>query len=175
MSVWATLDSKAKQFANFIAVIGLVCLVLLALATIADVFMRWIFDSPIHGVHDLYKLVIAVVVGSFFPLTLTERHHIAIRFLGSAVGERFNRHLNTFGNIALLIFLIMMAWQLIKYVADVVDSGETTWILQWSVAPWWAIATVFIILCIPIQFIVTVRDVVDPDLSTSHGHSVPSE
>ena len=167
---WASLDTSAKKLAEAIAVIGLLCLVGLALATIADVLMRWLFNSPIHGVHDLYKLVIAVVVGSFFPLALTERHHIAIRFLGSALGQRWNKRLSTLGNVFLLFFLVLMAWQLIKYVIEVRETGETTWILQWSVAPWWTVATACVLLCIPVQAIVTLRDAVDPVHTHGLGH-----
>lgn len=172
---WLKLEVQAKRISHWIAIIGLLCLVALAIATVADVLMRWLFNSPIHGVHDLYKLVIAVVVGSFFPLALTERHHIAIRFLGSAVGGRVNHWLNNFANLALLIFLIVMAWQLVTYVFELYETGETTWILQWSVAPWWGVATACIILSIPIQFLVTITSMMYPNNTSGHGHAVPDD
>lgn len=170
---WLKLEAQAKKIAYSIAIIGLLCLVALAIATVADVLMRWLFNSPIHGVHDLYKLVIAVVVGSFFPLALTERHHIAIRFLGSAVGGRVNHWLNNFANFALLAFLVVMAWQLVIYVFELADTGETTWILQWSVAPWWGVATACVILSIPIQFLVTMTSMLHPNETSVHDHAVP--
>lgn len=164
------LETITYTVARWIAFVGLLCLVGLALATIADVMMRWLFNSPIHGVNDLYNLVIAVVVGAFFPITLMERHHISIRFLGNALRGRANHWLNNFSNIALLAFLALLAWQLIKYVGEVRETGETTWILQWSVAPWWGVAAAFVTLCIPIQLIVTVRDAIEPKEASGHGH-----
>ena len=171
VDAWKKLEALANLTARWVAIVGLACLVVLALATIADVLMRWLFNSPIHGVHDLYKLVVAVVVGSFFPMALVERHHITIRFLGAAVGGRTNNWLNNFSNFALLGFLILMAWQLLKYVKEVMETGETTWILQWSVAPWWGIATLFVFLCIPIQLVVLVRDLLEPRDHQGHGHT----
>ncbi len=164
------LEEVTHTVTRWIAFVGLLCLVALALATIADVMMRWLFNSPIHGVNDLYNLVIAVVVGAFFPITLMQRHHISIRFLGTALRGRANDWLNNFSNVALLVFLALMSWQLIKYVGEVWETGETTWILQWSVAPWWAVATAFVTLCVPIQLIVTLRDALEPRAAGGHGH-----
>lgn len=173
MESWARYDAFLRQVTRWIAMIGLACLVGLTLATIPDVLMRWLFNSPIEGVHDLYKLVIAVVVGSFFPMALIERHHISITFLGGALGGRANIWLNGFANLALSTFLVLMAWQLVIYVLEVREAGETTWILRWSVTPWWGVATACVILSVPVQLYVTVRDAVAPGGDTGHGHARP--
>lgn len=170
MDLLTRLEHATRTGTRLIAMVGLVCLVILTLATIADVLMRWIFNSPLEGVHDLYKLVIAVVVGSFFPVALIERHHISITFLGSAFGGRVNMALNNFANFALLAFLALMCWQLSKYVVEVADTGETTWILQWAVAPWWAAATACVYLCLPVQLFVTAKDLIMPPSGGGHDH-----
>ena len=166
----AKLESLLRIATQWIAMIGLVCLVALTLATIADVLMRWLFNSPIEGVNDMYSLAIAVVVGAFFPVALIERHHISITFLGSALGPRANALLNTLANVVLLVFLLLMSWQLIKYVNEVIDTGETTWILQIPVAPWWAVTAAIIIFCVPVQLFVTINDAISPPENSGHGH-----
>lgn len=171
----ARVEKFLQLCSRWIALIGLVGLVGLTLATIADVLMRWLFNSPIEGVHDLYGLVIAVIIGSFFPITLIEKHHISITFLGKAIGGRIHAFLNNFANIALLIFLILMSWQLINYVFEVIDTGETTWVLMWSIAPWWIVTTGIIIFCIPVQLFVTVRDTIVPPEQALHGHNSPTK
>lgn len=132
-------------------------------------------NSPIEGVHDLYKLVIAMVIAPFFPIALIERHHIAITFLGSALGRKVNAWLNAVANVALLVFLVLMSWQFAKYVVEVHETGETTWVLGWPVAPWWGLATAIIILCIPVQLFVTIKDVIVPRDAPGHGHAPHSE
>ena len=174
MTDWTRREDQVRKLTHLIAMIGLVCLVFLTLATIADVLGRWLFNNPIDGVYDLYKLVIAVVIGSFFPATLIERHHITITFLGNALGPRANAWLNTFANVALLVFLAVVSWQLTLYVAEVHDVGETTWILQWPVAPWWGVATACVVLCVPVQLFVTLKDALYPQSIDPHGHS-PAE
>ena len=175
MQAWDHWEDVIRKITRWIAMIGLVCMVVLTLATIADVLGRWLFNHPIHGVHDLFKLVIAVVVGSFFPATLIERHHIAITFLGNALGRKAGQVLNTFANAGMLVFLAVMAWQLILYVIDTRDAGETTWILQWSVAPWWGIATLCVILCLPVQLFITLKDAIYPPKLVGHGHNPPAD
>jgi TRAP-type C4-dicarboxylate transport system permease small subunit len=170
MDAWNRWEEIIRKLTRLIAMIGLVCMVVLTLATIADVLGRWLFNHPIHGVHDLFKLVIAVVVGSFFPATLIERHHISITFLGNALGPRAQHMLSTLANAALLAFLVVMSWQLIRYVVDVHSAGETTWILQWSVAPWWGVATFCVLLCVPVQLFITVKDALYPPQPSGHGH-----
>jgi TRAP-type C4-dicarboxylate transport system permease small subunit len=146
------------KYSTFIAMIGLVALVILTLATIADVLFRWLMNNPIDGVYDLYKLIIAIVIGAFFPITLIEKHHISITFLGPILGKAANKWLNNFANVMMLVFLVFVSWELIRYVFELKDAGETTWILQWKVAPWWGIATFFMILCVPVQFFICIRD-----------------
>ena len=175
MKIIMRLEDAMRTGTRIISMLGLSCLVVLTLATIADVLMRWLVNSPLDGVHDLYKLVIAVVVGSFFPVALIERHHISITFLGDAFGDRVNKLLTNFANIMLLGFLILMCWQFTNYVLEVADTGETTWILQWSVAPWWAVATVCIYLCLPVQLLVTIRDMILPSSANQHGNCEPRE
>ena len=175
MEMITRIEDIVRIATRVIAMIGLVCLVILTLATIADVLMRWVLNSPLDGVHDLYKLVIAVVVGSFFPVALIERHHISITFLGAAVGRRANIFLTHFSNIMLFGFLVLICWQLTKYVFEVADTGETTWILQWAVAPWWAAATACIYICLPVQALVTIKDMIIPPQTHIHSHTSEKE
>ncbi len=37
---------------------------------------------------------------------------------------------------------------------EINESGETTWILGWQVAPWWTVTTIFMLICIPVQAVI---------------------
>ena len=154
------LEASASIGARWIALFGVLFLVGLSLATIADVLGRWLFNHPLHGVSDLYSLVMAIVVAAFFPITLLEQRHISIEFLGRFLGGRAHRWLNTLGALAMLVFLVLLSWQIAEYVYELYETGETTWILRWSKVPWWSIAAVMIVLCVPVQLIVLAREFV---------------
>jgi len=153
------LEARVNVFARRLALAGLTGLVAIALMTIADVLGRWLFASPIDGVTDASKLFVAIVVAAFFPGALAERHHISIQFLGNALGPRAKAWLNAFGSFVTMVFFAALAWEFVVYTEDLYESGETTWLLGWPVAPWWTITTLFMVLCIPVQLLVLISDV----------------
>jgi hypothetical protein len=65
--------------------------------------------------------------------------------------------LSALGHLASMAFITVIAWQLAKYASDVQQSGQTTWVLRWSLAPWWWAASALAALTVPVQFIVTLR------------------
>jgi TRAP-type C4-dicarboxylate transport system permease small subunit len=148
------LERRARGFCKWLALLGLVGLVALAFLSIADVLMRWLFSSPIDGVSDVYRLLIAIVVASFFPASFAERGHISIHFLAAIMPRRGHKALTVLAATVTLAFTVVLGWQFILYCREVYSAGETTWLLGLNVTPWWAVATAFLLLCIPIQLIV---------------------
>ncbi len=151
-----TLDSRGTFAARWAACLGLVGLVALALMTIADVLLRWLFNSPLDGIADIGRLMVAIVIASFFPIALAERHHITIGFLGKFLGRRADAWLQAFASLVTGVFFVFLGWQFILYTTELHTSGETTWLLGLAVAPWWGAATLFLLFCVPIQLLVVV-------------------
>ncbi len=155
-NVVESLNAGGASAARWLALIGLIGLVGLALITIADVLMRWLLNSPMDGVADLGRLIVAVVVSTFFPLALAERRHISIKFLGNAVGNRGRAWLELFSALVTMVFFTILLWELFKFTEELFEAGETTWILGLPVAPWWTVATAFMFICLPIQLAVLI-------------------
>lgn len=126
-------------------------LVAFILVTIFDVLMRWLFNSPIDGVSDVAPLVVAIVVSSFFPFALAERHHVSIEFLGNLLGPKRRVWLDTFVALVTWIFFLLLAWQFVVYTIDLHEVGQTTWVVQIPVAPWWVFVCLFMVLCVVVQ------------------------
>ena len=137
-----------------VAFIGGVGIFVIAAAIVVDIFMRVIFNAPILGVDDLSIYILAVVVASFFPAGLAREKFVTIRFLGRALGPRYNLWLEVFGSVCTLAMFIILAWKIFYYTVEVTRSGLATIVLQLPQAPWWWIVTVIFVLCIPVQFIV---------------------
>ena len=166
------LDAFSRRFANWLALLGLFALVALATLTISNVMGRWLFSSPLHWVEDIYRLLIAVVVASFFPSAFAQRGHIAIEFLGAILSPALK---NLFGIVIafiLLVYVIILSWLLYEYTYDVWRNGETTWLKGYSVTPWWAAVTVLFVLTIPVQLIVLAHNIAyGPQEGGHHGPS----
>jgi len=63
------LEGATIRVTRVIALIGLAALLILAIITMADVAMRWLFNQPITGVEDLAKLVVAIAIAASIPIS----------------------------------------------------------------------------------------------------------
>jgi TRAP-type C4-dicarboxylate transport system permease small subunit len=155
MRLWlAKLESRCDSVARFCALFGMLFLVALALITNVDVFMRWMFNNPIDGVTDVAPLMVAIVIASFFPFALAGRHHISITFIGNLLGPKGRAWLEATVALVTLAFFALLAWQFIVYTIDLDARGQTTWVVQLPVAPWWTVVSFFTVLCVAVQLIV---------------------
>ncbi len=140
-----------------IALFGLALLLLLASATVLDVLLRWLFNSPIIGLVDTHSLFMALILASCFPLCIYKRGNVTIRFIGNIMGSRVKNILDAFGNLVTLIIFALMAWQLWLYTDQIALDGETTWVLNWPVSPWWRVVTILIIICTPVTLVTIIQ------------------
>ena len=67
------------RFTRRVAFIGLVGLLAVAIATMVDVLLRWLFNSPIEGYEDVSQLLFAVIIAACFPAGLIQGRNITIR------------------------------------------------------------------------------------------------
>ena len=138
------IEQRLERLALGIALVASACLLVVALATMADVLLRWLFNAPIHGLNDMAALVTAVVVAGCFPMLLTRRGNVTIRLLGSWLGPRATQVLDSFGALVAAVFFALMTWQYIRYSAEMTQANEATPILRWPVGPWWWVVTILI-------------------------------
>ncbi len=148
------LERVITRFSRVIALIGLIGMLTLAVATVCDVFARWLFSAPITGVRDLSKLFIAVIIASCFALGIAERSNITIRFVGSALRPRGRYSLEAFGNLVTMLVFAVIAWGSWAYTNELAIDGERTLVLGWSFSPWWRIVSVLFGICVPVQLFI---------------------
>ena len=157
MSSFKRIEDITGRVSRAIALIGLAGLLLLASATVLDVFMRWLFNRPIVGLNDTYSLFTALVIASCFPLCIFNNGNITIRFIGNIIGPKTKAVLDVIGNLVTLIIFALMAWQLWLYTDQLARDGENTWVLNWPVSPWWRVVTIIILICVPVALVVSIQ------------------
>jgi TRAP-type C4-dicarboxylate transport system permease small subunit len=145
------LSRRFGPWVRWIAFLGFLFLLLIAVAIVLDVLLRWLFDAPIEWVDDLSQLAFAVAIAACFPAGLLQGHNIAIRFLGKGVGRRGAHWLEFFGALLTLIFFAFVAWQFVVLVIESYGSGDTTMTVQAVTWPWWLVTAVIVIFCVPVQ------------------------
>jgi TRAP-type C4-dicarboxylate transport system permease small subunit len=157
MKVWLDrLESRGITAARFAALLGMIGLVGFILMTNADVLMRWAFNSPLNYIADVAPLVMAIVVAALFPFAIATRYHVTIELLGGLIGRRAQAWLEVFAALVGVVFFALVAWQIVLFTIDLHVRGQTTWVMQIPSAPWWVVASFFMVLCVLVQLIVLV-------------------
>ena len=86
-----------------------------ALITTADVLLRWLANTPIHGLNEIVGMGMAIAVAATFPAGAAQRVNLTIDLLQNRVGERALAWLKVGGSAALLVFYVLLAWRIGAY------------------------------------------------------------
>jgi len=120
---------------NLLTAIAMVAMVFVMLAVSADVFMRFVFKSPILGVWDLTTLAYVVIVWGPMAMAAIKGSHIMLTFLV----ERLPRSPRL--GLALIISLVtsgmlgMVSWRLLVHAMDMGARQTQTAVLRIPYAP----------------------------------------
>ncbi|MFC1867400.1 TRAP transporter small permease [Thermodesulfobacteriota bacterium] len=157
MLPFKSFERATTRITHAITLIGLTGLLLLALATVLDVLLRWLFNSPIVGLNDTHSLFTALIIASCFPICIYKGGNITIRFMGGVFGDRVKNILDVFGSLLTLLIFALMGWQLWAYADQLAGDGATTWVLSWPISPWWRVVTIIVMFCVPVALMTVIQ------------------
>lgn len=168
-----TLETYVRKASRGLALAAAACLLVVALATMADVLLRWLFKAPIRGFLDVAALATAVIIAACFPALIAGRGNITIRLIGSLGGKGLTRALDAFGALVTAVFFMLMTWQYFRYSAEMTQANEATAILRWPTGPWWWAVTAMIVVTTLVACVVFARELVggtpsEADASDDH-------
>lgn len=148
-----------QRLANGLAGLGVLGLLVIALGTMLDVLLRWLFNAPLQGLEDVSGLLIVFILAAFFPAVLLGRGNVAITLLGRLTGPKVERALDIFAQLMTLLFFVLVGWQMIRYAITV--EGRITQILGLPVAPVWWLAAALMLLAVAVQGLVAIESIRD--------------
>lgn len=93
------------------AVIAGAFILIMMLLTTADVFMRYVFNSPIHGNFELQPMLLVGVVYLATASVQSRRGHITLDLITSHVSSATQSALNLFSDIIFVTFSALITWQ----------------------------------------------------------------
>jgi TRAP-type transport system small permease protein len=153
------LEAAAGAAARALAALGLVILLLFAVATLADGLMRSLANAPIDAVRDLGGLVVAVAVAFCFPLSCLQRSNITIKFAEAFIGPRSSRILDAIAAVLVEIAVVLIARQLFIYAWNEARAGDSTVMLAVPAAPFWYVVAAALALAAVLQALVAVLEI----------------
>ena len=132
-----SLRGHLDRLTRWLALIGFASLVAICVMTMYDGLARYSGLPRIPGFRDFGEVIFAVLIASCFPIGLLRNRNITITFLGTVLGPRARRVLDTFGAILVLAAFVLIAWALIVRTDQI--GMRTTRTGYMYVAPWaWA-------------------------------------
>ena len=117
----AVLDRAARLLAY--AAGGL--LILLALLTVADVLLRWLWNAPIYGAQDLSEMGLVLVVFGAIAYCGRAGGHVAVDLFVGWLPRGGRRVTDTLVRLASVAIFAILAWQMVRRGATAMEYDVT--------------------------------------------------
>ena len=115
---------------NLLTAIAMVAMVFVMLAVSADVFMRFVFKSPILGVWDLTTLAYVVIVWGPMAMAAIIGSHIMLTFLVERLPRSPRLGLELIISLVTSVMLGMVSWRLLTHAMDMGARQTLTAVLK---------------------------------------------
>ena len=148
-----TLNRRMVSLTRRIAFAGVLTMLLLAFATVADVLLRWLFNAPISGFNEILSMGLAVAISATFPAGAAQRVNLTVDFLSARVSPCGLARLKVIGAVALLLFYALLSWRIGAYAADLAARGAVTVYLSIPTGPVMALVSLFLAISALVQFV----------------------
>lgn len=129
-----------EGYFRFLLLIPVLTLVAMMLTTVADVFMRYVFNAPVRGSYDIVEICLLISIYFALPAVLLEGRPILIDLIDGFAAPGLVRVLKSvaaFGTVAALCFVF---WSMLKPAMDAYDYGDVKLELNLPVWIIWIIA-----------------------------------
>jgi TRAP-type C4-dicarboxylate transport system permease small subunit len=115
-------------------------LVALMTVTVADVFLRYLFNRPVRGSYDLVESMLLVFVFNGMAAAFFGRRNIVIDLLDSFVGERATAVLIRIADLLSVLCLGLLAWAMLLPASQAYAYGDIKLELRLPIYVLWAVA-----------------------------------
>lgn len=115
-----------ERLTAFVAVLGGVLTLAVALLATTSVLLRWLFSAPIDGDFEYVKMATAVAVFAYLPYTQVRRANIMVDTFTSWLPIGAQRVIDAFWDLVFAALTGYLAWCLVNGTLGLRLSGETT-------------------------------------------------
>jgi TRAP-type C4-dicarboxylate transport system permease small subunit len=119
-----------------------VALVVMMVATLADVFMRYVFNSPIRGTYELVEALLVVFVFHGMSTAFLQRRNIVIDLIDTIAHRAIITVLMRISDLLTIAIIIMFAYAMITPAMQSYNYGEIKMDLHIPIWWEWAVALV---------------------------------
>ena len=122
-------------FIYYVACAGMSTVVLLTVLTAGDALLRYLFNSPITGAHELCEFILSVMAFFGMAYTAVEKGHIAVDIAFSYLPQRIRPFVDVFIAVLSLLIFGLITWRTALYGLQVQQRGVVSPTLNIPVFP----------------------------------------
>lgn len=122
-----------------------IALVVMMLATLADVFMRYVFNHPISGTYEFVEAMMTVFVFNGMSTAFLQRRNIVIDLVDSLMRRPIVVALVRLADVLTVAAIALFAYAMIEPAMQSYAYGEVKLELQVPIWWFWALALVGIV------------------------------
>ena len=109
---------------QLLLIIAILSLFVMMAMTVANVFMRYVFNAPIVGAYDLVEICLAISVYLALPAVIFEGQPVVIDLIDGLVSSRTVKVLRMIANVAAVVVLGFIFWSMWKPTQDAYMYGD---------------------------------------------------
>jgi TRAP-type C4-dicarboxylate transport system permease small subunit len=120
--------------------IAAAALVILMMVTVFDVFLRYLFNSPIRVSYEMVEVMLLVFVFNGMPAAFFGRRHIVIDLLDGVFGASITHALIRVADVLSVCCLAMLAWAMLLPATQAYQYGDIKLELRLPLYVLWLVA-----------------------------------
>jgi TRAP-type C4-dicarboxylate transport system permease small subunit len=125
-SVSVAVSQWLERLTGFVAIIGGLLALAVAILVTVSVLGRWLFNAPIDGDFEFVKMATAVGVFAYLPYTQARRGNIMVDTFTTGLSPTTRNRIDAFWDFLYGSVMAYFAYALVIGTLDAVRSGETT-------------------------------------------------
>jgi TRAP-type C4-dicarboxylate transport system permease small subunit len=142
MATGASTHGLLQHLQKSLTRVASVGMLLLMLVTVVDVFLRFLFNSPLRGSYELVECLLVVVITFGMPATFLKRQNIAIDIIDTFLPPAAVRALIRLSDALTVICLVFVTWTMITPALQAYNYGDRKLDLQLPLYVLWIVAFV---------------------------------
>jgi TRAP-type C4-dicarboxylate transport system permease small subunit len=124
MIIRARLLSLADRLQRLQLWLAVVALIILMMITVTDVFLRYLFNSPVRGSYDLVESMLLVFVFNGMAAGFFTRRQIVIDLIDAAIGRRGAVVLIRLADLLSVVCLGLLMWAMLGPARQAYEYGD---------------------------------------------------
>ena len=142
MQTLMKLEKYTRGVSFAVALTSAVCLVIMVLLIVVDVFLRKMFNSPILGSYEIVQYLLMVTVFASFAFTQSEKGHIRVTMFTNLLPWRLHSAFSALGEILGAGLIFMLAYAAALQAQYVRSEGVVSDVLKFSITPFFWVEAV---------------------------------